>query len=74
MDKLVLIGDFYEKITDHHGSVIGEVSEDALRLMGAVAAGVEADVYVDGELYDFMSCTFELDDPIWEFVNVVEEE
>ena len=74
MDRLALINDFYEKITDYHGSAVCEVSEDAFHLMGGIAEGVETEIYVDGDLYDFMSCTFELEDPIWEFVNVVEEE
>lgn len=74
MSRLALISDFYEKTTDYHGSAIGDVCEDAFHVMGAIAEEGVAEVYVDGELFDFMSCTFELEDPIWEFVKVVEEE
>ena len=74
MDRLALIRDFYNKVTEELGSAVSEVSEDAFHLMGAIAEGIETEIYVDGELYDFMSCTFEQDDPIWEVVNVVEEE
>lgn len=74
MDRLALICDFYTKITDYHGSSVGVVSDDAFHLMGAIAEDIETEIFVDGELYDFMSCTFEEDDEIWEFVNVVEEE
>lgn len=74
MDNNEIAEEFYSKLTEELGSSVSEVSEDAFHLMGAIAQNLKCDIYKDGGLYDFLSCTFEPDEPIWDFVTAVEDE
>jgi hypothetical protein len=73
VDRMALVADFSERLINEYGSSVREVGEEALFVINAVANLSEAEVAIDGELYNFLTSEYDLTEPIWEFVVVLDD-
>lgn len=77
MDDLVfrisLIENVSERLIEEYGSALNEVGEDGIYLLNSIAAGTHTEIDIDGELYNFLSSEYDSDEPVWNYVSVVED-
>jgi predicted RNA-binding protein with PUA domain len=72
-ERLDLIDTVSERLIDEYGSALKDVGEEAVYLLRAIASYNKTEVDIDGELFNFLSSEFDRDEPVWDYVKVVED-
>lgn len=69
-DRLELIEEVYNILTDEEVDLDSDAYLEAFGLLGAIAKGSTARVDLDGCLAEVLSSSFEESHPIWDYVHL----